>query len=54
MQNSFVIPEEMVIAGAEMSAETESLTHEERAAYIYAAMEGVRRLIVEPITELPN
>lgn len=54
MQDEHIIDEAMLLAGAEMSAETETLTHEERAAYIYAAMEGVRRLIAEPITELPN
>lgn len=54
VQDEFVIPEAMLVAGAEMSAETDDLTHEERAAYIWAAMEGVRRLIAEPITELPN
>ena len=46
----FVIPEEMLLAGVQMLDETAGLSQEEQVAYIYAAMEGVRRLLAEPVS----
>lgn len=46
----FVIPEEMLVAGVQMMDETTGLSQVEQVAYIYAAMEGVRRLLAEPVS----
>ena len=46
----FVIPEEMLVAGVQMLDETAGLSQEEQVAYVYAAMEGVRRLLAEPVS----
>lgn len=45
-----MIPEEMLVAGVQMLDETAGLSQEEQVAYVYAAMEGVRRLLAEPVS----